>query len=96
MSGAERESVCNAVGRCNVKGRYDERDMSMTLDEIAQIDREFITVAEASAYFGCNPQKLREQAHRDREKLGFPVSIIGNRVKIPKEAFIKFCKGESA
>ena len=68
----------------------------MTLHDIAQIDREFITVAEASAYFGCNPQKLREQAHRDREKLGFPVSIIGNRVKIPKDAFVKFCKGESA
>lgn len=68
----------------------------MTLKEIAKIDREFVTVAEAAAYFGCNPQKLREQAHRDREKLGFPVSIIGNRVKIPKDAFVKFCKGESA
>lgn len=68
----------------------------MTLNEIAQIDREFITVAEASAYFGCNPQKLREQAHRDREKLGFPVSIIGNRVKIPKDGFVNYFKGESA
>ena len=67
----------------------------MTLHEIAQIDREFITVAEVAEYFGCNPQKLREPAHRGREKLGFPVSIIGNRVKIPKDAFIKFCKGES-
>ena len=68
----------------------------MKLEEIAKIEREFVTVNEAASYFGCNPQKLREQAHRDREKLGFPVSIIGNRVKIPKEAFIKFCKGESA
>ena len=40
--------------------------------------------------------KLEEIAQIEREKLGFPVSIIGNRVKIPKDAFIKFCKGESA
>lgn len=62
-----------------------------TLQELSQIEREFLTVAEASEYFGCNPQKLREQAHRDQGKLGFPVSIIGNRVKIPKGAFIQFC-----
>lgn len=68
----------------------------MTLQQIEQIDREFLTVNEAAAYFGCDPQNLRTQAHLDRAKLGFPVSIIGNRVKIPKVGFINYCKGISA
>jgi hypothetical protein len=68
----------------------------MTLHEIAQIEREFITVGEAAQFLGCNPQKLREQAHKDREKLGFPVSIVGNRVKIYKDGFVNYFKGESA
>lgn len=68
----------------------------MTLAQIEQIDREYLTVEEVAAYFGSKPQNIRVQAHRNREDLGFPVSIIGSRVKIPKVGFIKFCKGESA
>ncbi len=70
--------------------------MGMTLAQIEQIDREYLTVEEVAAYFGAKPQNIRVQAHRNREDLGFPVSIIGSRVKIPKVGFINFIKGASA
>ena len=37
---------------------------------------------------------LRDQARRDPSALGFPVSIIGRRVIIPREPFIQWIKGQ--
>jgi len=55
--------------------------------------REFYTVAEVAKRMGRNPQKLREQARKDPQKLGFPVCIAGNRISIPAEAFENWRKG---
>lgn len=49
-----------------------------------------IPIEDVSRLLGVNPQSIREQAHRDPAKLGFPVSVIGTRVLIPKEPFYKF------
>ena len=55
-----------------------------------------ISLKDAGKLLGVHPQSIREQAHRDPKKLGFPVSVVGTRVLIPKEPFYKFIGLEEA
>lgn len=67
---------------------------NMTLQEIKNMDREFITPGIAAKILGCDPQYLRITARQAREELGFPVVILRSRVKIPRLAFIRYMEGE--
>lgn len=60
-----------------------------------------MTPAEAAAYLKCGAYNLTLAA-RDpvtRAKLGFPVMVMGNRVRIPRIPFMQFlglpCEGEA-
>ena len=64
----------------------------MTLQEIEAIPREVLLPSEIAGCLNSNPQDIRVQAQKDPQKLGFPVVVIGSRVKIPKKAFIAFMK----
>lgn len=66
----------------------------MTLAEIKLLDRDVITPAQAAGVLGCDPQYIRSAAHKRPELLGFPVTIMGSRVKIPRLAFIRYMEGE--
>jgi hypothetical protein len=68
----------------------------MTLSDIKNIERDFLTPAQIAPILGADPNWIRWQAHEDPAKLGFPVIVIRSRVKIPKEPFIKFMMGELA
>lgn len=68
--------------------------MSKTLTEIEAINQNMLTPAMVAEYLGVSPQAIRVQAKNRPELLGFPVIVIGSRVKIPKNAFIKFFKGK--
>lgn len=65
-----------------------------TLNDIEALPKEFLLASDVADYLGTNPDFIRGQAHEDPTKLGFPVVVIGTRVKIPKEPFIKFMRGE--
>lgn len=65
----------------------------MTLQDIKDMDREFITPAIAAKVLGCDQQYLRITARQARKELGFPVVLIKSRVKIPRIAFIRFMEG---
>ena len=65
----------------------------MTLKEIEAMDRQMLTPAIVAPVLGCDQQTLRMQARERPDLLGFPTIIIGNRVKIPKEGFLAYCKG---
>lgn len=67
--------------------------MKITLEDIKNIDRAWLTPAQVAPIIGADPQWIRWQAHNDQGKLGFPVIVIRSRVKIPKEPFIKFMLG---
>lgn len=54
-----------------------------------------ITPAVAAKVLCCDPNYIRVAARQAPELLGFPISRIGNRVKIPREAFIRFMEGET-
>ncbi len=63
------------------------------LDKIKQIDRDYLTPKEVASVLGCMPYAINVAAKTDPKKLGFPIIRIGNRVKIPKDAFIRFMGG---
>ena len=66
----------------------------LTLKDIENMDRSTLTPAIVSSYLGCDQQTLRLQARQRPDLLGFPVVCVGTRVKIPKEPFLAFCRGE--
>ena len=66
----------------------------MTLKDIAELDKEVLTCKDIAPILGYGEYQIHQQAKERPELLGFPVIVIGNRVKIPKRSFIKFMKGE--
>ena len=64
-----------------------------TLAEIEAMDREFLTPAIVGGCLGWDPYSINLQAHADSSKLGFPTIVHGRRVLIPKEGFLRFCRG---
>lgn len=65
----------------------------MTLEDIKAMTGEIITPAVAAEVLGADPHWLRIAAREKPHLLGFPVTVIGNRVKIPRLPFIKFMEG---
>ena len=63
-----------------------------TLDEIAASPKFFLDADDISDFIGVKPQSVREQAQANPEKLGFAVAVMGSRVRIPRDAFVYFCR----
>ncbi len=66
----------------------------MTLQEIKNMNSDFITPAIVGKVLQCEPQLIRVQARSNPELLGFPVVVVGRSTKIPRKAFIRFMEGE--
>ena len=64
-----------------------------TLEDIEAMDREFLTPEIVAGVIGWDPYSINLQAKADTTKLGFPVIMAGTRVLIPKEGFLRFCRG---
>lgn len=62
----------------------------MTLKEIIAMDKDFLTPAEVAGVLNCAPQLIRYQAAKEPTLLGFHFCKVGNRIKIPRESFIKW------
>lgn len=65
----------------------------MNLTDIAALPKETLTCKQVAPILGYGEYQLHQQAINKPELLGFPVIVIGNRVKIPKGAFIAFMNG---
>lgn len=65
----------------------------MTLYEIKQSTKPFLTASDVAEVLQCDPQLIRWQARNGPARLGFPVVVIKSRVKIPRLAFLKFMEG---
>lgn len=66
----------------------------MTLDEIKNYSREYLTSAQIADLLGCDPQDIRVTAKVAPGKLGFNVAVIGTRVKVPRLAFVRWMEGK--
>lgn len=65
----------------------------MTLQEIIECKKDMLTPRDIAPVLGCNPYAINIMSKQNPEGLGFPVCRVGNRVKIPRLAFIKFMTG---
>ena len=65
----------------------------MTLNEMRNIDREYLIPREVAPILGVDPQDIKVAAKQYPERLGFNVTVIGTRVKIPRLAFIRWMEG---
>lgn len=62
----------------------------MTLEEIKQSDAVFLNPADIAPILCCDPNWIRRAAHDSPELIGFPVSVIGTRTRIPRKPFLEF------
>ena len=62
----------------------------MRLQEIAASGKEMLSPADVAGVLGCNPYAINVMAKTEPKRLGFPVCMIGNRVKIPRRAFLSW------
>ena len=65
----------------------------LTLKDIKGMEKDVITPGEAGQVLGCDPQRIRLVAREHPERLGFPVILIGSRIKIPRLAFVRYMEG---
>ena len=65
----------------------------MTIREIRESGKDFLTAADVAGAMGCDPHYLRVQAHEDSSKLQFPVCVTGKRIRIPREGFLRWYEG---
>ena len=62
-----------------------------TLPELVQrVDKEFFTPQDVCFVLRLDPQTIRLQARLRPELLGFPVIVIGSRVRIPRIPFLRY------
>jgi hypothetical protein len=66
-----------------------------TIDEIKATDKAFLTCAEIAPVIGSDAHALRIEAKKEHCRLGFPVMVIGTRVKIPVAGFIAWYEGRT-
>ena len=59
------------------------------LEKIKASEKFFLTPAEVAPVLGSDPQSIRLAA-RHQDQLGFPYSVVGTRVKIPRIPFLRF------
>ena len=60
----------------------------MTFKEIKESDKDFLTPEDVKQVLGIMPYTINLQAKDDPSKLGFAVTMMGTRVRIPRLAFI--------
>lgn len=66
------------------------------IEKIQQMDTATITPDMAAKVLQCNPISLRVAARQRPELLGFPVIVMGTRVRIPRIPFLNFLNGGHA
>lgn len=65
----------------------------MTLEELKNAEAATVNIADIAEILGCTPQTIRVAARQRPDLLGFPIIIMGSRVRIPRIPFIQFIEG---
>lgn len=65
----------------------------MTLSEVKATQRTYLTMNDIGTLIGIRPDTLLFQARQDPSRLGFPVCVAGDTVRIPKGAFLDWLLG---
>ena len=69
-----------------------DKKQVLTLKEIAEMDVAVLVPTQVAHLLGCNSYSLTKMAETPtgRQKLGFPITRIGTRTKIPRIPFLHF------
>jgi len=62
----------------------------MNIEEMKVSTKEVLTAEDVSEVLQCDPISVRVKARQRPDLLGFPVIVMGRRVKIPRRAFLRF------
>lgn len=62
----------------------------MTVEELKATDSMFVYPQDIAPLLGCDPHKIRVTAKTNPRMLGFPVTIVGRRVKIWRIPFLRY------
>ena len=62
----------------------------MTIEELKQSEKAFLTPAEIAPVLRSDPQTLRVTARQRPDMIGFDFTLAGNRMKIPRLAFLRW------
>lgn len=65
----------------------------MTLEEIEALPKDMLIPTDIAGYLGCAPYAINIRAQSSANPFPFPVIVLGRRVKIPKQPFIKVMRG---
>jgi len=63
----------------------------MTLEEMKDSTKLFLTPTEVAPVLGADPHTIRCTARQRPDLLGFEFTFSGNRMKIPRIPFLRFC-----
>ena len=61
-----------------------------TLEEIETCGKDMLCPADIAPFLECHPYTITLTARQQPELLGFPVCVMGRRVRIPRVGFIKW------
>lgn len=67
-----------------------------TLQEIRECGKEMLSPDDVKDFLCCDRYSINLQAQKDPKMLGFPIIVMGTRVRIPREGFVRFCEGRAA
>lgn len=70
--------------------------MRKSIQDIIALDRDYLTPAEIAGVLGSDPQTIRVTARTAPERVGFPFTFTGNRMKIPRIPFLNFMEGRES
>ena len=63
-----------------------------TLQEIENCGKNMLVPTDVAEYLGCEPYSINRAAKDAPGLLGFPVIVMGSRVRIPREGFVRYCR----
>lgn len=64
-----------------------------TLEEIEACPKTMLVPTDVAGYLGCEAHSINRAAKDAPGLLGFPIIVMGSRVRIPKDGFVRFCRG---
>ena len=64
-----------------------------TIEEIEQCGKTTLSPRDVAGFLGCQPYSINLAAQQAPELLGFPVALIGSRVRIPRDGFVRWARG---
>ena len=66
----------------------------MTIDEIRKAGKECLSPQDIAGVLGSQANTIRLTAIQYPERIGYPFTFSGNRMKIPKDGFLKWYEGK--